>query len=252
MLTLLASCKKMPSDVIKEGKMAELLADLHTAGAVIEINASTWRDDSSRMALRQAIFMRHNVTEAQVDSSLMWYGHNLQDYLKVYDKTLAIIDKRMEEAERAGGKAVKTSKKAVLDGDSVNIWQGPEAIRISPANPSEFISFAYTSDRNWERGDRFTLSLTPVATRSPIEMAIVAQYNDGIAEYITHSQVSDTRQSLSLVLDSAKTANRLYGTIRYVPASDEISFLDSITLVRTRTRDNNVADRRGQQTVRLR
>mgnify|MGYP006349641037 FL=1 len=37
-LLLFASCKKTPDHVIPEGDMAELLADLQIADAVIEIN----------------------------------------------------------------------------------------------------------------------------------------------------------------------------------------------------------------------
>lgn len=252
LLLSIVACKKIPGNVIKPDKMAALLADLHEAGAVAEAGSSQWRADSSRQALREAVYMAHHVSEADVDTSLMWYGHNLKDYISVYDKTLEVLDKRIAEAEKIGGKPVENRGPLLLDGDSVDIWQGPEALRISALNPSEFITFSYNSDRHWERGDYYTLSLTPVATHAPVYMTIVAAYSDGTAEYVVQEQVSDTRQSLTIVLDSTKIANRLYGSIRYVPDRNEISFIDSITLVRTRTRDNNVAAREGQHTVKLR
>ena len=57
---------------------------------------------------------------------------------------------------------------------------------------------------------------------------------------------------LLLVLDSAKVASTVYGTIHYAALPGEVSYLDSITLVRTRGRNDNVAARQGQHVVRYR
>lgn len=251
LLLLVAGCKKMPHKVIKPDKMATLLADLHTAGAVVELDGSAWRNDSSRRVLREAVYLRHGVTAEDVDSSLMWYGHNLNDYMKVYDKTLEILDKRIAEAERSGAKATKADTRVTLDGDSVNLWQGPMTVRLNEKNPSEFITFSIGADRYWERGDHFTLSLLPVATQSPVYMTIAVQYGDGTGEYVTHQSIGDMHRHLTLVLDSTRIATNIFGSIHYIPSPGEISYLDSITLVRTRTHDDNVAARRGQHTIRI-
>lgn len=251
-LLLLAACKKMPDNVIKPDKMAALMADLHTGEAVVEANASTWNTDSSKLALRQSIYARHGVSAADVDSSLIWYGHNLKDYMKVYDKSIEILEERIAEAERAGGKTSGDVRRVTIDGDSVNIWQGPSTVRIARENPSEFLSFSYSSDRNWERGDHYTLSLVPVGTQSSVFMTIAVNYNDGTAEYVTLDRGHEGRKQLTLVLDSSKIATNVFGSIHYAPTKDEISFLDSISLVRTRTRDNNAKAREGQLSVRTR
>ena len=114
LLLALAACKKMPSDVIRPDKMSRILADLHTAGAVVEINSVSWQSDSSRRALRQAVYDRYDVSSEQVDSSLMWYGHNLKDYVEVYEKTLAILDERIAEAEKVVASQLRQLKKLCL------------------------------------------------------------------------------------------------------------------------------------------
>ena len=83
-------------------------------------------------------------------------------------------------------------------------------------------------------------------------MTIVATYNDGTAEYVTLNEGSEGKKSLTLVLDSAKAATTVYGTIHYAPKPGEVSYLDSISVVRTRGRNDNAAARRGQQTTRMR
>ena len=252
MLLLLVACKKTPDYVISPDRMARLLADIHTAEAVVDANHSSWRTDSSKRALRQSVYARHGVSSEQVDTSFYWYGHHLKDYMKVYDRTIEILEGRIAEAERAGGKATAGPSKVSINGDSVNLWQGPSTVRLSPLNATDFLTFSMSTDRNWERGDRYTLSLRPIATQSPVFMTIVANYNDGTAEYVTLRQGQEGRKQLTLVLDSAKVATNVYGSMCYAPAKDEIAYLDSISLVRTRTRGDNARARALQHTVRTR
>ena len=244
-MMVLAACSKTPGYVISEGKMAEIMADLHTGEAVVDANSSTFRKDSVKQAFMQSICMRHGVT-------LYWYGQNIQEYIKVYDKTISILESRIAEAEKAGGKSNDRPRSISLDGDSVNLWHGPASLRNSSNNPSEFLTFTFNTDKNWERGDRYTVSVTPINPRSAVFMTIVATYNDGTAEYVTLNEGSEGKKSLTLVLDSAKAATTVYGTIHYAPKPGEVSYLDSISVVRTRGRNDNAAARRGQQTTRMR
>ena len=251
-LFILAACSKTPGYVISEGKMAEIMADIHTGEAVVEANSSSFRNDSSKQAFIQSICMRHGVSTQQLDTSLYWYGNNLQEYIKVYDKTVSILEGRIAEAEKAGGKSTERIQSISLDGDSVNLWQGPATIRNTPNNASDFLTFTFNTDRNWERGDRYTISARPINPHSPLFMTIAVAYNDGTAEYVTLSEGSEGKKSLTLVLDSAKVATSVYGSIYYSAAKNEISYLDSISVVRTRGRNDNVAARKNQQTVRTR
>lgn len=251
-LLVLAACGKTPGYVIPEGKMAEIMADIHTGEAVVDNNGSSFRNDSTKKALLQSICLRHGVTTQELDTSFYWYGHNLQEYMKVYDKTISILEGRIAEAEKAGGKSADRPMTISLDGDSVNLWTGPSSIRNSRVNPSDFLSFSFSTDKNWERGDRYTVSAIPINPRSPIFMTLAVTYNDGTAEYVTLEQGSEGRKSLTLVLDSAKAATTVYGAIHYAPRQGEISFLDSISVVRTRGRNDNVRAREGQHTTRTR
>lgn len=251
-LILLAACGKTPDYVIDSDKMAELMADIYTAEAFVEASPSNWRTDSSKQALRQAVYARHNVSSEDVDTSLYWYGHNLKEYMAVYEKSTKILESRIAEAERTGGKTTDGKRAMSIDGDSVNVWDAPATVRVTPLNPTQFLTFTLSSDRNWERGDRYTLSLKPLFTRSNITLSLAVNYSDGITEYVTLSDNSESRKQLTLVFDSAKVATNVYGSILYTPAVDEISYLDSISLVRTRTDGHNAAGRIGQNTIKSR
>lgn len=246
---LLMSCSRTPGYVIPPDRMAEIMADVHTGEAVVDANALAYRADSTKTRLLNAVYAKHGVDAAEVDTSLYWYGHHLKEYMEVYDKTIALLQQRIAEVERAGGKSDKATTLTNLDGDSVNVWTGPAIRRNSAGMPSEFITFALSSDRNWEQGDRYTLSVKPLNTRGPVTLNLAVTYNDGTAEYVVSSSPLDHTQRLTLVLDSTKTANSVFGSLHYAPQRNEVSYLDSITLVRTRGRNDNVRARMGQHTV---
>ena len=67
-MLILAACGSEPSGVIPQDDMAELLADIHEGEAVVDINFRQYTDDSARLAIRQAILKKHNVTAEEFDS----------------------------------------------------------------------------------------------------------------------------------------------------------------------------------------
>ncbi|MDE5669422.1 MAG: DUF4296 domain-containing protein, partial [Duncaniella sp.] len=225
---------------------------IYMGDAVVENDAKAFAGDSLRKVLLQSIYAKHGVTREQVDTSLYWYGHNIQKYMERSRRTEELLQARIDEAERAGGRAEKAPRRTSLDGDSVNIWTGLVSRRNSRELVSDFISFNVSTDKNWERGDRYTLSVKGLNTHRMVTLNMAVDYNDGTTEYRWFTGPAEGMNRLLLVLDSAKVASTLYGTIHYAPVQDEVSYLDSITLVRTRGRNDNVRAREGQMTVRNR
>lgn len=230
------------------------MADVHTGEAVVESQYMAYGSDSARRELLQAIYARHGVTSAEVDTSLVWYGHHIEKYMKVYEQTEKILAERIADAERDGAKSDEPVAHAMasptLEGDSVNIWKGIRTRRNSAYIPSDYIKFNFNSDRNWEPGDRYLLSVRGLYTTAPIEMTMVVDYTDGTSEYRSISSGAGMNaQRLTLVLDSTKTATNIYGNIHYKAHGTEVSYLDSISLVRMRGRNRNIDDRMGQHKI---
>ncbi len=232
--------------------MAALMADINVGSAVVEAESKSYPTDSTRLLLKQSIYAHHGVTTEEMDTSLAWYGHHIDIYMEVCDKAEEILQKRIAEAEQAGGKSTAPKRQMSLDGDSVNLWTSVSVKRNTPSDATEFLPFTIFTDRNWERGDRYALSVKGINTRSPITMVMATDYTDGTTEYTSSSGSGDDMRRLTLVLDSTKVATRVYGSIYYSAANGEVSYLDSISLVRTRGRNDNVRARHGQQITRNR
>ncbi|MCH5327174.1 MAG: DUF4296 domain-containing protein, partial [Duncaniella sp.] len=85
--SMMMACHSRPGNIISEKKMAEILADVYVGEAVIESTPQLFTTDSARRAFKQEIFARHGVTNADVDTSLFWYGYNVEQYMEVCRQT---------------------------------------------------------------------------------------------------------------------------------------------------------------------
>ena len=104
--------------------MASLVADIHEADAIVTIERESYRTDSQKTALRDAVFARHGITEEQFDTSLVWYGHNLDIYSEVYEEAIDILKDvegisivRMNEKDIVRHKLVTRIVKAYKEAD---------------------------------------------------------------------------------------------------------------------------------------
>lgn len=248
---LMAGCSRTPSGIIPPDRMASLMADIHRGDAVVELDSRSFRDDSTRRALKQSILMKHGVSQAEFDSSLMWYGRNMPLYVEVYDDVVASLEDDIRKARVSKDSRIGFGgSRRILDGDTVDLWTGSKSARISPATASEFITFHLSSDRTWDRGDSYHLSTVTSGSRSASTRTIVVEYLDGSAEYVVDNQGGDGYHVTDIYLNPDKEASRIYGSIHCVPAAGEVVFVDSISLIRTRQQPADTLARRGQTTLK--
>ncbi len=229
-LCAITSCKRVPGYVIDPDDMAELMADIHVGESVVEMNYSQFSDDSSRQALKQAILAKHGVTKEQLDTSFMWYGAHLDKYQDVYDRTIEILQKRLDES----GAIAAAAASASISGDSVDIWSAPRIYSFSAKSPSRFMTFDVNRDNNWETGDSYTWRAKFVNNPNPAKCAILAEYSDGSVEVMNSQFSGDGWHEVTFYVDSTKTANRVYGFMEFAPNKQTFVYLDSVQLVRNR------------------
>lgn len=237
---MLTGCSTVPSGVLDKEDMATLLADIYVGESVVDNDSKVYSSDSMKRALRQSVYAHNGVTVEEVDSSLKWYGRHMDKYTEVYERTIEILEKRLEKANSVIDNQASTPTAVALDGDSVDVWPTARYFRFAPNMPADIVAFSLTSDRFWERGDVYTLRAKVVNGIQPTILRLAVDYYDGTTEYVSNSRSGQGWRELSLVLDSAKVASNVYGTIAY-PASSSVAggaaeavLLDSLTLYRSR------------------
>jgi len=82
--------------------MADLIVDLQIADAYIDSDMGRFDSDSSMMVIKQSVFKKHGISQADYDSSLVWYAHNMEDYNKAYDKAVTKLKERYDKLNKDG------------------------------------------------------------------------------------------------------------------------------------------------------
>ncbi len=240
MLAIAGSCSPTPDGVISPDDMVDLLVDVHKGEALTDVSYSKYNSDTARLSMRRVVLNGHGVTDEQFDTSLVWYGNHLDQYIKVYDR----VTERLEnDFEKAGNAPVNRS---MLPGDSVNMWDEGSTYVISRRSPSEFLRFRIERDDNWKNGDSYTWKFKIFNSSTPVSLGMYVDYTDGSTDIKTETLEEDGWKEMVVVLDSLRTPQSVYGFVRFDLKDREEVFIDSLSLVRHRY-DNPTYIRRHEQ-----
>ena len=230
---LLSSCRSQPDYVIKKDRMVDLLIDVHKTEAVINLNYSSYPTDEKKRAIREAVYMRHNITEADFDTSMVWYGNNLDVYMEVYEEVIKRL--KEEDAEIKDLIAQDNAQVLTLAGDTIDIWKQERWHVFNPNKGENILAFNIDKDENFKRRDHFTLRFHAVnapSSGSPIVAHIAARHNNQLIHY-NSTTVKEGWNIVRVQSDSLHNITEVYGYIAMPPRKDShIMYLDSIELIR--------------------
>lgn len=230
---LLAACSKTPDHVISESKMADLMTDMQIAEAVADINRQEYLTDSAKLQLKRSVLAAHNVSEEQFDTSLVWYGHNLDIYKKVYDQVIKNLEERQKvlvaEAKSAG-------EKLTLSGDSIDIWESGKCLIFDKKRMGETaqINFSMPADENTKIGDKFEWRFMLRNATGNGEAMLAVNYADGSFDYSRKDIRPDETTTIKIQTDSTIAVTRIFGFMIYKMGDEDATFADSLTLYRSR------------------
>lgn len=238
-LFVLAACSHDPDYVIGEKDMVDLLVDVHKAEAVIESNYNQYSSKADKKKLREAVFLKHGITQEQFDTNLVWYGHHIEEYMKIYEQVVERLKAENEEAKKL--LAEDNSQTMSQPGDSVDVWKQRRAHVFDTRQASNLLTFDIAPDENFRTRDyfelRFKVLLLPKLAVKP-QVYLAARH---INHDIVYNQLDIDREgwhSLPLQTDSAMALSRINGYIvlpmQTVPGT---MYVDSLTLIRRHYND---------------
>ena len=95
--TLVASCSIRPDNVLSNKKMTDVLVDIHNAEGVLQVAGYNYGHDDEVKAYYSDILQQHGVTQAQFDSSIVWYTDHPQYFQRVYPKVIKQLQQRHDD-----------------------------------------------------------------------------------------------------------------------------------------------------------
>ena len=84
--TCLIGCR--PKGILSSRQMRDVLVDLHKTDALLQVNGLQHGHDEEEDRYYAAVLEEHGITQAEFDSSLVWYTHHPKFFDKIYPKVL--------------------------------------------------------------------------------------------------------------------------------------------------------------------
>lgn len=217
-LLLGAGCNKRPKGVLSDDEMVGLIADMQIAEVYMQQHNSGYYNDSIRDSAVQWALDKHGLSKADFDSTMTWYGRNIDDYLNLFGKVDAELAKRQN---RAIG---ETEKNLV----STDLWPYSRHILISENAPSNGLAFSLPLN-DIPKGERITWKMRLKGLSSG-NVLLGVDYDNGMSSYTYQTQNGNSKIDLTLQTDTAYNVKRVFGYMRTKEDHSLPIWIDSIAL----------------------
>lgn len=195
-LVLAAGCKpSIPGRYLQPDKMADILYDYHLAQG---ITSTAYGGDSLAMrAFKANILSKHGVSEAEFDSSMVYYTRHTQLLDNVYK---SLTDRFNNETMAQGGSAA--SLDGALGGDTTDVWRSAPAFVLAPYAATNRNSFAIEADSAYHAGDCIILDfdaqyLYQDGMRDAV-MVLAVTYDNDSTEFTTNNIMSSSHYHMTI------------------------------------------------------
>lgn len=227
---------KIPDDIIQPSAMEDLLYDYHVAKTMSA--DLPYSDNYKKNAYLSYVFEKHHVTEAEFDSSMVWYSRNGKELSTIYENLKKRFDTDAEQMKRSITR--QNGEIAVsMPGDTVNIWQDRSLYWLTSSPYTNKVLFELKADTSFKPKDVLTLEsdFSFLPRRGQVGKAVMGlkvTFGNDSVQGMTRVVGSSGRQYLSLRPDSAFEYKNVSGFIYYMgPENMEGNLLlNDISLVR--------------------
>ena len=228
----LSACSKVPDGILSEKEMQQVLKDMLVAESMIGVDYEHFKTDTSKVALYESVFRKHGIDQMMYDSSLIWYGRNLDIYIKVYDRVVADLNREINAMGDIQADAAPTS-----NSDSIDIWPRRRFLTFKPRAVFNGVTFDIRPDRPYSSGSSFVLGmrvwgLDPKMKHKP-EIRMQADLGDTTV-IVNQTVMRDGYLEARLRTLATKRIKRVYGFIRLYNADANYGtiYVDSLNLMK--------------------
>lgn len=233
-ITFWVACSRTPKGVISEKKMRNVLVDMHLAEALINMNPQDYNSIEDKKAVYQSVFDKYNIKAAEYDSSLVWYGKNLDLYMRIYNLALTDVKIRIENMGDVKPEAAPASNQ-----DSVDIWMYPRYYEFSPLAISNTIIFDFKPAREYASGSAFILGfqVCGISPESNLPLNLHLRADQGDTTLLVKNIIKEDGYHEVLIKTlPTKKVKRIYGYLRLdencQPANYHKIYLDEFRFIK--------------------
>lgn len=239
LLILFAACDDHPQNVLSRGKMEDVLYDYHIMQGIVNDLPAEEREAKGQDYMN-AVFEKHGITEAQFDSSIVYYNRHTKDLHKIYSNLKERYTAVNEEIQLVNG---NNDMMAIFStgGDTTNLWNSAKLLTLRNKELLNKESFTIHADTSFRRRDQFILTLSPVFIKERREdydinlhVGLSVLYASGKHIGTTRVINNDGTQQLTLQTSKDEDIKSITGFFYYKgkKESRSLCLIDNISLIR--------------------
>lgn len=214
---VLSSCSDRPKGVLGESDMVDLIADIETAEAYTQTQSGPSHDETARQQITNFILDKHGITKEEFDSTMTWYGRNIDEYQKLFEKVDKILAVRQQ--------------KATGSNDDVRIsdlWPYSRHLLIDDNSASDNVIFSIPAG-DLEKGSMLNWKMR-LRNSSGGDALLGVDYDNGSTAYISQSVMGNRQIDMTIQTDTGKIVRRIYGYFHINSDMEKPMWIDSISL----------------------
>lgn len=239
------ACNQVPDGVLNRKKMENVLYEVHIAEGIMEEYPLKYRSAESKQKLLATVFQDNGITKAEFDSSMVYYGAHLDQYMKIYQK----VTERLNQQKELASAQLLAYERSLLtpEGDSVNIWKHPAQRIIDPALLAATAIFEIKGDSNFRADDRLIWKMRfdnlPPDSLAYLYVALGVSAKDTTIQTAA-SSIGNGWFSLELTAPLLGDKDKIFGSVSLINRRDTLLtpvYIDRISLMRYRAQIKEVA-----------
>lgn len=224
------SSNKLPRD-----KMMDVLHDMQLVEAIYQSKYQDFNNTQNKEALLNGVFEKHGITQAQLDSSLVWYADHPEEYMRITDSVTTRLKREAKELENGASNSGRIHE--------YNHNLLPYYTYLTDANT--FLDFDIDSIKSKDFS-KFEISLKSLGINSLLkgELAVrfeyadttitkIEQFADGALPKITNPIIPDTIKVISGYVHINAATSRNFKILLY-----DINLKNRADLERKNTTDS--------------
>ena len=157
LICMAASCSRVPKHILSERKMRVILYDMLLAEAIVEVKNESFPSSKERQTVYDAVFAKHQISQAEYDSSLIWYGKHMDLYMAVYKLVLKDVNAAIAALGDVDPNPI-TGDASELD--SIDIWIFKRSEAFKPNRALNTITFDIEPQNPYPSGSFYVLGMS--------------------------------------------------------------------------------------------
>ena len=241
LLSAFYGCKvKKPANIIPESQFENVLYDYHLAKAMG--NDLPLSENYKKVLYLNAVYEKYGITEAEFDSSMVWYTRHTELLADIYER----VGERLKKEQDAVNDliAIRDKKpKMTKSGDSIDIWPWARIARLTEGANSIY-AFNLLTDTNYKARDtivwkarfHFIPPQLPDSTRYAT-MALQIVYEKDTICHLNLINSSGNKQ-ITLYADTLGRMTEIKGLIYYPAGKGNLLLAEGLSMVRYHCKDS--------------